>query len=150
MFKSFFKYLDDFLVFWMDDLVIYSQTEGEHLKHIQLVFEKFHKAGIKLKMSKSEFFKNGIECLGHLVSRKEVSPIKQKVKAISDLAPATNITEARHMIGLIGYYRKFFPIFSDMIWLLNELTKKHVPFKQTKQCQKGLAYINRLLLLAPY
>ena len=70
MFKLFITYLDDFLVFWMDDLLIYSQTEEEHLKHIELVFEKFHEAGIKLKMSKCEFFKSEIEYLGHLVSGK--------------------------------------------------------------------------------
>ena len=39
MFKLFFKYSDDFLLFWMDDLLIYSWTEEEHLKHIHLVFE---------------------------------------------------------------------------------------------------------------
>ena len=48
MFKLFFKYLDDFLVFWMDYLLIYSQTEEEHLKHLQLAFEKCREAGIKL------------------------------------------------------------------------------------------------------
>ena len=63
MFRLFFKYLDDFLVFWMDDLFIYSQTEEEHLKHLQLVFEKFRKAGIKFKMCKCEFIKNEIEYL---------------------------------------------------------------------------------------
>ena len=41
MVKLFFKYLDDFLVFWMKDLLLYSQTEEHHLKHILLVFEKF-------------------------------------------------------------------------------------------------------------
>ena len=51
MFKLFLKYLDEFLVFWMDDLLIYSQTEEECLKHLELVFEKFREAGIKLKMS---------------------------------------------------------------------------------------------------
>ena len=40
MLKLFFQYLADFLVFWMYDLLIYSQTEEEHLKHVQLVFEK--------------------------------------------------------------------------------------------------------------
>ena len=50
MFKSFFKNLDNILVFWMDDL-IYSQTEEEHLEHIWLVFEKFQEDGLKLKMS---------------------------------------------------------------------------------------------------
>ena len=41
--------------------------------------------------------------------------MKQKVKAITELGPATNITEARHITGLIGYYEKFFPIFSNVI-----------------------------------
>ena len=66
-------------------------------------------------MSKCEFSKSEIECVGHLVSRKGISPIKQKVKAINELAPTTNITKAGHIIGLKCYYRKFFPIFSDAI-----------------------------------
>ena len=45
MFKLFFKYLDEFLIFWMDDLLIYGQTEKEHLKLV-LVIEKFRDAGI--------------------------------------------------------------------------------------------------------
>ena len=40
LFKLFFKYLDQFLVFWMDDLLIYSQTEEEYLKYLEFVFEK--------------------------------------------------------------------------------------------------------------
>ena len=108
----------------MDDLLIYSQTEEEHLKHLQLVFEKFREAGIALKMSKCEFFKNKIEYVGHLVSDQRISPMRQKIKAPKELPPAINITEGRYMIGLIGYYRKIFAIFSDMIRALNELTKK--------------------------
>ena len=57
MFKLFFKYLDDFLVFWIDNLLIYSQNEEEHRRNINLVFEKIQEVGIKLKMSKCEFLK---------------------------------------------------------------------------------------------
>ena len=63
------------------------------------------------------------------MSAKGISPITQKVKGITDLALATSISEVRHIIGLIDYYRKFFPIFSDIIQPLNKLTKKNVPFK---------------------
>ena len=49
MFKLFFKYLDEFLVFWIDEILIYSQTEEQHLKHLELVFEKFREAGINYK-----------------------------------------------------------------------------------------------------
>ena len=55
MLKLFIKELDEFLVFWMDDLLIYGQTEEEHLKYLELVFEKFKNAGTKLKMSKCIF-----------------------------------------------------------------------------------------------
>ena len=48
----------------MDDSLIYSQTEDEHLKHLELVPEIFREASIKSKMSKCEFFKNEIEYLG--------------------------------------------------------------------------------------
>ena len=91
-------------------------------------------------MSKCEFFKNEIEYLGHLVSGQGISPMRQKNKAITDLAPATNITEAQHKIGLIGYYAKFFPVFSDMIRPLHEVTKKNVQFKLREQCKKRLDY----------
>ena len=91
MFKLFFKYLDYFLVFWMDDLLICSWTEEEHLKHTQLVLEKFFEAGTKLKMSKCQFFKSEIKYLGYLVSWKGIPPMLQKVKVITDLATATTI-----------------------------------------------------------
>ena len=62
------------------------------------------------------FFKKEKEYLGHLVSGQGISPVKQK---INNLAPMTNMTIVRHMIDLNGYYRKFFPIFSEMIRPLN-------------------------------
>ena len=133
----------------MDDLLICSQTEEEHLNQLELAFEKFIKAGIKLKMSKCEFFKNKIEYLGHLVSGHEISPKRQKLKAIIDLALITNIAKASHMIGLMGYCKKFFPVFSDMIRPLNELTKKNVPLRWTEQCQKSLDYLKQVITMNP-
>ena len=68
---------------------------------------------------------------------------------MANLLPPTSVTEVRHMIGLIGYYRKFFPMFSDMIQPLNDLTKKNVPFKWTKECQKSLDYIKQVITTSP-
>ena len=114
MFKLFFKYLDSFLVIWMDDLLIYSQTEKRHLQHKQFVFKKFQGVGIKLDMSKCEFFRCQIEYLGHLVSGYRIVSMKW-VEAIMDLVPATNITEKHYVISLFSYYRKFYPVFSNMV-----------------------------------
>ena len=73
---------------------IYSQTEEEQLKHNIISIQKFKAVGIKLKMSKYEFFKSQIEYLGHLVSGKGICAMKQKVQLIMDLVSATSITQA--------------------------------------------------------
>ena len=93
MFKLFFKYLDDFLIFYVDDIIVYSKMESEHLVNLRKVFKKFRYAGIKLKPSKCDFFKLHIEYLGHLISGTGIYPLEQKIQAILDLAPPTNITQ---------------------------------------------------------
>ena len=75
--------------------------------------------------------------------------MKQEVKAIKDLAPSPNITEVKHMLGLVGYYRKSFPIFSDMIQPLKKLTGKNVSFIWTEQCQKNLDYVKQIITNRP-
>ena len=96
-----------------------------------------------------------MEYLGHLVSGQGISPLRQKIKAVSDLACTTNITVTWHMLGLIGYYRKYFPVFSDMIRPLNELTKKNISFKWMENvknlglCQASHHYKPHLSLHRP-
>ena len=74
------------------------------MKYLELLFEKFREAGIELKLSKCEFLEKEFEYLGHLKSGEGISPVKQKIKVITDLVPATNVLEDRHINGLVGYY----------------------------------------------
>ena len=104
MLKIFFEYMEEFVLFYVDDLLIYSKTEEGHLKHIKLVFQKFREAGLKLKLSKCSFFKLQIEYLGHLISHKGIKPLPDKVQAILNLRPPKNITQTKHILGLIAYY----------------------------------------------
>ena len=64
MFKLFFNYLDDFMIFYIDDVIVYSKTEQDHLIHLKKMSEKFWYVGLKLKPSKWDFFKLCIEYLG--------------------------------------------------------------------------------------
>ena len=91
MFKLFFEYLDDFISFDVDDVIvydkIYSKTEQGHTIHLQKIFEKLHYARLKVKPSKCDFFKLHTEYLGHLMLGTEIYLLKQKVQEILDLAP---------------------------------------------------------------
>ena len=81
------------MIFYVDDIILYSKTEHEHLVPLRKVFKKFHYAGMKLKPSKCDYFKLHIEYLGHLISDMGIDPLEQKIKAILDLGPPTNVTQ---------------------------------------------------------
>ena len=55
-----------------------AKNEAEHLKHIQIIFQKLKEASLKLKESKCDFFKKEIHYLGHLISDKGIYPLPEK------------------------------------------------------------------------
>ena len=64
------KVLDNcsFAMTYLDDIIIFSNTEEEHLAHIKEIFRRLEAADLKMKRSKCNFFKKHIHYLGHLIS----------------------------------------------------------------------------------
>ena len=67
---------------YLDDIIIFSHNEKEHLKHIEIIFQKLKAAGLKLKESKCDFFKKEIHYLGHLISDEGIHPLPEKLDTI--------------------------------------------------------------------
>ena len=63
-----------FVMTYLDDIIIYSQDETQHLKHLEIVFSHLREAGLKMKRSKCDFIKREIHYLGHLISPDGISP----------------------------------------------------------------------------
>ena len=80
---------------YLDDLLIYSKTEKEHLDMISNVFECLHKASLKIKCSKCSFFKEQINYLGHLVSGNSILPFMDKIEALMKLKPPGALTSKK-------------------------------------------------------
>ena len=76
----------DFAMAYLDDIIIFSRTPEEHLKHIEIIFQKLKAAGLKLKESKCDFFKSEIHYLGHLISDKGIQPLPEKLDTITKYA----------------------------------------------------------------
>jgi hypothetical protein len=60
---------DRFVVVYLDDILIYSQTEEEHKEHVRLVLEKLRQWALKAKLSKCQFGRDSVEFLGHLITK---------------------------------------------------------------------------------
>ena len=67
---------------YLDDIIIFSKNEAEHLKHIGIIFQKLKEAGLKLKESKCDFFKRKFTTWGHLISVKGIYPLPEKLDTI--------------------------------------------------------------------
>ena len=70
---------------YLDDRLIYSKIEKEHLDTISNKFECLQKAGLKIKLSKCSFFQDQIHYLGHLVSATSILPLMDKIEALMKL-----------------------------------------------------------------
>ena len=113
---------------YLDDIIIYSRSEKEHLEEI---FRRLKAAGLKLKLEKCCFFKKHIQYLGHLISAEGIQPLPEKLESIAKMPAPRNPKEMKQFLGLVGYYRKFVPRFVDVSRVLTHLTKKDVEFKWT-------------------
>ena len=136
-----FSYLDDILVFSLD-----MET---HLKHLRLLFERLRSTDLKLKEVKCHFLKKHIQYLGHIVSGEGITPLPEKLVCIQKMLPPKTLKEVKQFLGLIGYYRKFVPRFSDLARPLNALTRKNVEFEWTPVCQESFNLLKTSLMTEP-
>ena len=77
----------NFAFAYLDDIIIFSETAEEHMKHIQIIIDRLKAAQLKLKKSKCAFFKKELHYLGHLLTTEEIKPQLEKVKAIHEMKP---------------------------------------------------------------
>lgn len=94
------------LVFF-DDILVYSASFEDHVKHLRAMFQLLAKDRWYVKLSKCSFAQRQISYLGHVISQHGVSTDQSKVQAILTWPVPTNVKQLRSFLGLAGYYRKF-------------------------------------------
>jgi hypothetical protein len=91
--KVFMKYLDKFVVVFIDDILTFSKTKEEHEKHLRMVLEKLRSNKLYAKFSKCEFWLSKVTFLGHVISTGGVSVDPGKVKDVLNWMPPTTASE---------------------------------------------------------
>ena len=82
----------NFAMGYLDDIIIFSRNEEEHLQHLEEIFERLRKAGLKLKLQKCSFFKKHIQYLGHLISDEGIQPLPETRKHKENANPTNSKT----------------------------------------------------------
>ena len=134
---------------YLDDILVFSPDMKSHLEHLRLLFERLRTTDLKLKEVKCNFLKRHIQYLGHIVLGEGITPLPVKLDTIQKMLMPMTPKEIKQFLGLIGYYRKFVPRFSDLARPLNALTRKDVEFKWIPICQESFEFLKTSLMTDP-
>ena len=138
-----------FAMGYLDDIIIFSKNEIEHLQHIEEIFNRLECFGLKMKREKCDFFKKHIQYLGHLIAEDGFTPLPEKLESIRNMPRPKTPKEVKQFLGLIGYYRKFVPRFSDIARSLTNLTRQETEFAWSNKCDKAFKHLKELLMQHP-
>ncbi|KAL0302447.1 UNVERIFIED_CONTAM: Retrovirus-related Pol polyprotein from transposon [Sesamum calycinum] len=123
-FVALMPFLDQFVIVFIDDILIYSSSREEHEQHLHTVLQI-------------------------LREKQLVQPDPTKVKAIMEWEPPKNVSEVRNFLGLAGYYRRFVKDFSVVAKPLTNLLKKNTPFNWNDKCAQSFEELKKRLTSAP-
>ncbi|KAL0544358.1 hypothetical protein IC582_019472 [Cucumis melo] len=147
--RIFHRYLDQFVIVFIDDILVYSVDRESHEEHLRIVLQTLREKQLYAKFSKCEFWLEQVVFFGHVVSAKGVSVDPQKVEAIVNWERPISATEVRSFLGLAGYYRRFIEDFSRLALPLTALTRKNVKFEWSDKCEQSSQELKKRLVTAP-
>jgi len=141
--------LDQFVIIYLDDILVYSKSKNEHLQHLQKVLKTLRENKLYAKWEKCELFQKQVEYLGYVISTDRIAVDDRKIKSIKEWKTPTNTTEIRSFLGLASYYRKFVPNFSAVAAPLTNLLHKEQTYKWTDDTQQAFEWLKERLMTTP-
>lgn len=143
------EYLDKFVLVLIDDILIYSKSEADHIQHLEIVLSTLRRHQHYAKFSKCHFCENRVKFLGHIVSSVGISFDPSKIESIQNWKRPETVTEIHSFLGLASYYRRFIKDFSRIALPLTTLTRKAVPFILSDKCETSFLKLKDLLTHVP-
>ena len=127
--RVFEPYSDDFVVVFIDDILVYSRMEEDHDRHLHIVLQTLWEKQLYAKFSKCEFWLDRVVFLGHVVMRAGIMVDTAKMEVVTQWPRPTSVTEICSFLGMANYYRKFIQDLSQIVAPLTRLTRKDIRFE---------------------
>ena len=147
--RVFCPYLDQFVVVFIDDILVYSKDAQKHENHLRTVLQSLRENQLFAKLSKCDFWLKEVSFLGHIVFAEGIRVDPLKIEAIVNWHPPRNVTKVRSFLGLGGYYQRFVPRFSVIASSLTRLLRKGVEFEWDDKYQSSFKRLKEILIKAP-
>ncbi|WVZ63441.1 hypothetical protein U9M48_013075, partial [Paspalum notatum var. saurae] len=141
-------FLWKFVLVFLDDILIYSKSLEDHLKHLSLVLDKLKEHQFYLKHSKCSFGQTSVEYLGHVISMDGVGTDPQKTTAMVNWPRPASMTELRAFLGLTGYYRRFVQHYGHLTKPLTQILRLK-QFTWSDTAEKAFINLKQAMVQTP-
>ncbi|KAH0658259.1 hypothetical protein KY289_027007 [Solanum tuberosum] len=147
--RVFRKYLDMFVIVFIDDILIYSRSESYQMDHLRVELQVLKDHQLFAKFSKCEFWLMFVAFLGHIMSSNGIKVDPKKMDSVKSCPKPLSPIDIRSFLGLAGYYRRFVEGFSSIASPLMALTQKKAKFVWSKACKKSFQELKDRLTSTP-
>lgn len=141
--------IDQGVVVYIDDILIYSTTEEEHELLVREVLRRLMEYRLALAPDKCEWHVSTVEFLGYIISAEGISMAQDKVQTILDWEVPTSVKDVQSFMGFANFYRRFIKNFSMIAKPLTDLTKKTNSWEWNRQAQWSFEELKRRFTSAP-
>ena len=132
----FYNLLDNGVIVYLDDILIYTIDEQQHVPLVQEVLSRLDKAGLGVNLKKSSFHIKKVEYLGYIISGYGIKMSGSKVEEVRNWETLRKVKDVQEFLGFANFYRQFIREFAKLAVPLTTLTRKDQPWSWTPHCQK--------------
>jgi hypothetical protein len=138
-----------FVFNFLDDLLVYSASVEEHVVHVREILGRLQKAGFTLNPEKVSFGAHEMKYLGHLIPSRRIKILPERVAAIQEYPRSKNLRALRRILGMVGFYGRFIPGYSDHASVVHALKKKGASFNWDAEHQLAFEHLKGARCEAP-
>jgi hypothetical protein len=146
---AFIREKDQFIVIYLDDIMVFSRSDKEHHCHLRRVFSKCRRFGLSLNPKKSLFAMIEGKLLGHIVLAEGVTIDPSRVEAIKTLSLPRSKKEVQAFLGKINFLRRFVSNFSELVKHITTVLRKGNEVRWTAEPRASFDRIKKALTEAP-
>ncbi|KAJ1218189.1 hypothetical protein NDU88_005772 [Pleurodeles waltl] len=143
------EYLDILAIVYIDDILIYSDNENEHVQHVKKILAALRKHHLYCKLTMCEIHVTTVDFLGVIPTPQGMVMAEKKVKAVSDWPTPKTVCDVQCFLGFANFYRRFINHFSQAVAPITELLRKKEKFVWSPEADQAFSTFKEAFSTAP-
>ncbi len=139
-------YLNQFIIVYLNDILVYSKTKKEHVQHVKKVLQTLKKVDLRIKSGKSEFHVQSVQFLRFIIMSQSLRMNSKKIEAVTTWSTLKSKIEVQFFLEFTNFYRCFIEKYFRIISSLTNLTRKNISFMWTEKAKEAFKKLKKLFI----